>query len=114
MPEATFTVRAIKPLKSGETNGRSWTLFEVQADGGRRFTTFDGEWQRHVGETVTATYEETQRAGYTNLVLSEFAKVGRPIAEATAPAAPDRFTVLTEKLDRILAEVVAIRKHFAA
>ncbi len=117
MPEATLTIRTVKSLKSGEANGRPWTLFEIQADGGQRFTTFDPAWRDHVGETVTATYEETQNGRYTNRVLGEFPKTARTIVPPHAPApatGPDKFSMLTEKLDRILAEVVAIRRHFAA
>ena len=101
---ATVTVTAVTPKKNGTTNGRKWTLFEVRAQSGKTYTTFDADWQRQVGLTVEATLSDGNRLG--------------PPSQKAAPAPPllassDKFAMLNDKLDRLLADVAAIRAHFA-
>jgi len=111
---ATLTIAAVNAKKTGATNGRKWTLFEVRAKDGAIYTTFDAEWQRHVGDTLEAAVSERNRLG-------AFPKApSRPTTNGTGPrgpampaaAPPDRFAVLNEKLDQALEELAAIRRHF--
>ncbi|HKX17161.1 MAG TPA: hypothetical protein VJT33_04030 [bacterium] len=112
---ATFTIAAVTAKKPGTTDGRRWSLYEVLSNDGNAFTTFDADWQRHVGETVEAFVSERNRLG-------TFPKApSLPEANGTtpqppagpSPASPDRFAVLNTKLDRALEELAAIRRHFA-
>ncbi len=109
MAQVTFTVGSVAPKKRGTTNGRAWTLYEVRATDGRMYTTFDAGWSKQVGRTVAVEVAERNRLGAHPEERAPAANGQRP-----APAlAPDRFTVLVEKLDQVLAELRAIRRHFA-
>ena len=104
----TFEIRVVRRVKTGQTNGRAWTLYEVSTDTGRRLTTFDGEWSKHVGERVVVPAPLNGDAR-----LGKFPAPQRTQEMRVSPTAgPDRFTVLDEKLDAVLAELQAIRKHF--
>jgi hypothetical protein len=112
---ATLTIAAVSAKKTGTTNGRKWTLYEVRAKNGAIYTTFDVDWQRHVGETLEAAVSERNRLGAFPKVSGRPATngTGQQASAALAPASPDRFAVLNEKLDRALQELATIRRHFA-
>lgn len=112
---ATLTIAAVSAKKTGATNGRRWTLFEVRVKDGVTYTTFDAEWQRHVGETLEASVSERNRLGAFPKVPARPATNGSSPQRlgVPAPVSPDRFAVLNEKLDRALEELSAIRRHFA-
>ena len=108
---ATVTIAAVRPKKTGTTNGRPWTLYEVRGKDGKTFTTFEADWGRHVGETVEADQDERGRLG-------AFPKPARSMTNGHAvppapTAAPDRFQILSDKLDQVLGELAAVRRHFA-
>lgn len=113
---ATITIATVSPKKSGATNGRKWTLYEVRTADGKTLTTFDAEWTKHVGESVEVAAPDRNRLGTFPKVRAESASNGNSARRAPAapvPASPDKFVVLSAKLDRLLDEIAAIRRHFA-
>ena len=103
---ATITIAAIIPKKSGATNGRRWTLYEIRTTDGKTYTTFDAGWNGHVGETFTVEVASGNRLG----PIPEAGVPNSPNAQV--PSEPDKFAVLSGKLDRLLTEMAAIRRHF--
>lgn len=110
---AQLTIAAVTRKKTGTTNGRQWTLFEVRAKDGKTFTTFDAEWTRHVGELVDAAVSERGRLGTFPKAAPRPASNGHVATPAAPTPAMDRFQVLSDKLDCVLGELAAIRQHFA-
>ncbi len=109
----TITIASVNPKKSGTTNRRKWTMYEVRAQDGKAFTTFDAEWMKHAGETVEATASERNRLGAFPARLAPNGNSAHQAPLPPAPETPDRFAVLNDKLDRALAELATIRRHFA-
>lgn len=77
---ATLTVAAVSAKKTGTTDGRPWTLYEVRGKNGKTFTTFDAEWTRHIGETVQA--ELTTRGRFSRFPKPTAHRADRAIRSA--------------------------------
>ena len=59
MNTITTTVKSVNIVKTGvDKNGHPWTLLNVIAEDGKRYSTFDEEFMKAAGKTITFTYEE--------------------------------------------------------
>ena len=111
MPSMEIVVTSCAPKRSGEKNGRKWTLYEVHADtkqGGQVFSTFDSGWAHQTGRMLTVEYAIKQNGKFTDFTLGD--------APTAAPAPGDKFDRLVAKLDAIYEQETAIlamlRAHF--
>jgi hypothetical protein len=109
----TFTVASIRPTKSGVSNdGRSWTRFLITtADGQKKISTFEGEWQMFVGDTITAEVSTTLIDGKPYLSVGKPPRAtSSPSGRRTAPTASAPDQEVRDALRRIelrLSEVIA-------
>jgi hypothetical protein len=130
--EVTFTIARVTERRRGTfaMDGRPWTLYEVRAQDGRTYTTFDGEWQRHTGERVTVPVSTTNGRS-ARLGRFPGSRNGQPAPRGSTPgtaapprpatpaAAPDTLTTdqrlraLSATLTQVLDEVKTIRRHVA-
>lgn len=124
MPSMEIVVTSCVPKKSGEKNGRKWTLYEVHADtkqGGQVFSTFDSGWAHQTGRMLTVDYTIKQNGKFTDFTLGDAPTAAPNGAAATGtsaavPAPGDKFDRLVAKLDAIYEQETAIlamlRAHF--
>lgn len=111
MPSMEIVVTSCAPKRSGETNGRKWTLYEVHADtkqGGQVFSTFDSGWAHQTGRMLTVEYAIKQNGKFTDFTLGD-----APTAAPAPGGSNDKFATLTAKLDEILTVVKELRNKFA-
>ena len=71
----TGTISDVKVVKTGVSNGREWSLWEVHAtpegdDTPQKFITFENEWRDKVGQKVAFFYQEETRGKFTNLRIT--------------------------------------------
>lgn len=61
MNTITTTVKSVNIVRTGvDKNGHPWTLLNVIAEDGKRYSTFDEEYMKAAGKTITFTYEEKE------------------------------------------------------
>ena len=72
-------ITSVNEIKTGVTNGRKWTIFEVDIEG-EKFSTFDPSYKTKVGKVGNWEYEIKQKGEYQNKQLKPLPK---PKAEDT-------------------------------
>lgn len=71
MKSITGVIESVELKKQGNTNGKAWSIFELFVDG-KKMSTFDAEYQDHIGENTTIFYEERENNGFVNLTAKDF------------------------------------------
>jgi hypothetical protein len=74
-------IQSCVPFRTGEKNGRKWTIFNVVING-EKFSTFDTKYSQHIGTEGTWEYEEKQNGQYVNRTLSRYPEAKTPNANA--------------------------------
>lgn len=123
MPTTEIVITSVSPKKSGETNGKGWTLYEVAADtqdGTRKFTSFDSAWGLYIGSKMTVEYEVQRKDKFINYRLGDAptkapapAPVAVPSVAAPKNGTDDKFGQLVHRLDMIYELLKEIRGKFA-
>lgn len=99
MPETTITVAEVRAVKTGERNGRPWTLFAVKDASGREYTTFETAWQNRIGQAVSIEYEIVRKDEFTNYWIKD-AKKPEKIPER--PKSTDQVVALLTEIRDLL------------
>ncbi len=61
MNTVTITVKSVNIVKTGvDKNGKPWTLLNVIDENDKKYSTFDEEYMKAVGKTITFSYEEKE------------------------------------------------------
>ena len=83
-------------VKSGESNGRKWTLYQIQDPKGVKYSTFEGKYVGMVGQEIEAVVEEkaVEKNGKSYL--------NRTIVEPKRSVVQFDASRIETKLDRIL------------
>ena len=122
MPTVEVIIKSATPKKSGETNGRKWTIYEVVADtqtGSQTFQTFDSAWMILSGDKLAVEYTTKIKDGYVNHWLGDAPTKVTPTPAVAPPVAPskngtdDKFGQLIHRLDMIYELLKEIRGKFA-
>lgn len=66
----TILVKSIQVLKTGQTNGRNWTISKIVGMDNVGYTTFAGS-RYTVGQQYTIEYEEIQNGEYIDFRIKE-------------------------------------------
>ena len=101
----TITIEDAREKRSGTTNGRAWTLYEVTDAEGTKYGTFDGRYLTMVGARVQVDVERNAK-GYWNIVDKPMFRGENVVAKAEARVrAPDD---MGERLDKVVEGLRAI------
>lgn len=63
MEKRTIYIASCEPKKSGEKNGRKWTLYTIKAQDGTYYSTFEAKYQAMVGSEVEVEVENRPWTG---------------------------------------------------
>lgn len=106
--QVTGIVFSVTVRKSGMTNGRNWTIYEVII-AGESYSTFDATYKEMIGKQGTFNYIEKQNTGsdgrvYTNKTLQVLPKPEAP------PGAPKTIQISEVVVNTLLSNQAKIIK----
>lgn len=93
-------IESVNVVKSGTTNGRNWTIYEVIVNG-EKFRTFDSQFQNLIGQTKELKYEVRETTTTNGRVFVNKTLINLPKAK-TIDASEVKFNTLNDKLDKII------------
>lgn len=117
-------IDGVELIKSGNTNGRNWSMYRMKDENGMEYTTFDAKYINMLGNQITIEYEEKSVSGkkegqvFTNRTIIEpkakpetinalRAGAGLPPKEVGVMM-PNDIQSLHQKVDEILKMVKSI------
>lgn len=94
-------VQSVNAKRSGSSNGKNWTIYEVMING-QKFDTFDNEYLTKIGQSGTFEYETISKVSngrtYQNNRLASLTKK----AAAGSGAGMAKLDLILSKQDEIL------------